>query len=84
MDYHGKRQVGYNDFVSRRILNLEAKHTIKRVFRSTVKLLDCNLNVYLSKSTPTKISAQVLDYSESLLRYKYENIVDHRKREIKW
>ena len=63
---------------------MEAKHTIKRVFRSTVKLLDCNLNVYLSKTTLTKLSAQVLDYSESLFRYKYVNIGDHRNSEIKW
>ena len=84
MDYQRGGPFGYNDFVSRRILNLEAKHTIKHVFRSIVKLLDCNLNVYLSKSTPTKISTQVLDYSESQFRYKYENIGDHRKNEIKW
>jgi hypothetical protein len=37
----------------------------------------------VSKSTHTKISAHVLDYSESMLRYKYENIGDHRKDEIK-
>ena len=63
MDYNRGRQVGYNDFVSRRILNLEAKQANKYVFRCIVKQLVCNFNVYLSKSTPTKISALILDYS---------------------
>ena len=83
MDYQRGGPFGYNDFVPRRILNLEANYTNKRVFRSIVKLLDCNLNVYLSKCTHTKISAQVLDYSESIFRHKYENIDDHRKSEKK-